>query len=418
MEKLLPQLRFPEFIGEWEEKKLGQIILKLDSGVSVNSTDEPIKENGEFGILKTSSISGGKFYSNQNKTIIQEDIVRAKLNPAKDAIIISRMNTPQLVGESGYIENDYPNLFVPDRLWMTTIDKNNNNAKMLSIILSSEKTMGKISNIATGTSGSMKNISKPNFLNLVIAMPKLPEQTKIATFLTAVDEKLTALKQKKTLLEQYKKGVMQQIFSQELRFKDDTSTSLSTGSGNDFADWEEKKLGELGDIVTGKTPSTTNLDLWDGEIQFVTPTDINDSKYQYTSVRTVKKTDKLKVLPPKSIMFTCIASIGKMSISLNPSITNQQINSIIAFEQYDNEFIYYSLLNITDYIKSTPSSSTLPLINKTEFSKFTIQLPCLKEQTKIANFLSSIDEKINHCQAQIEKAAIWKKGLLQQLFVR
>ena len=99
-----------------------------------------------------------------NKQILLEEVGRAKLNPIKGSIIISRMNTPQLVGESGFIEKDYPNLFVPDRLWMTSINVDKTNSKFLSIVISSNDFMSKISNIATGTSGSMKNISKPNFL--------------------------------------------------------------------------------------------------------------------------------------------------------------------------------------------------------------------------------------------------------------
>ncbi|CAM3084549.1 restriction endonuclease subunit S [Flavobacterium frigoris] len=415
MEKLLPQLRFPEFIGEWEEKKLGQIILKLDSGVSVNSTDEPIKENGEFGILKTSSISGGKFYSNQNKTIIQEDIVRAKLNPAKDAIIISRMNTPQLVGESGYIENDYPNLFVPDRLWMTTIDKNNNNAKMLSIILSSEKTMGKISNIATGTSGSMKNISKPNFLNLVIAMPKLPEQTKITTFLTAVDEKLTSLNQKKTLLEQYKKGVMQQIFSQELRFKDD--------NGNDFADWEEKKLGDLLSLVIdnrGKTPPVQSEGIPLLEVNSLGSKEV---KYNVVSKYVNESTFKnwfRKYLETGDVLFSTVGNTALCSYysAKYESVIAQNIIGL----RFSNDlglFMYYLLTEQNNYFKfkQIEMGAVQPSIKVSQMTELYFSLPCLPEQTKIANFLSAIDVKINHWQEQIDQTTIWKKGLLQQMFV-
>ena len=94
-------------------------------------------------------------------------------------------------------------------------------------------------------------------------------------------------------------------------------------------EWELKSLGEIGEIITGKTPSTKDLDLWNGDIQFVTPTDITENKYQHSTERTIKKADNLKILPQKSIMFTCIASIGKMSLSLNPCVTNQQINSVI-----------------------------------------------------------------------------------------
>ena len=103
----IPTLRFSEFKDNWEMKKLGDYILKLESGVSVNSTDEPVNGVNKFGILKTSCISSGRFIPEQNKQIIDTEINRAKLNPIKGSIIISRMNTPQLVGESGYIEHDY-----------------------------------------------------------------------------------------------------------------------------------------------------------------------------------------------------------------------------------------------------------------------------------------------------------------------
>lgn len=404
-----PPLRFPEFEGDWEKKKLGEVIDKLESGVSVNSTDESVKNKSEFGILKTSAVYLGRFFAYENKKIIEAEVERARLNPVKNSILISRMNTPQLVGNSGLVENDYPNLFIPDRLWLAKANSDTN-PKMLSIVLSTEKTMNMISNIATGTSGSMKNISQPNFLNLVISLPTLPEQTKIASFLTAVDEKLQALKKKKSLLENYKKGIMQKLFSKELRFKDE--------NGEEFADWEVKKLGEVGEIVTGKTPSTADLDLWNGEIQFVTPTDIDENKYQYETQRTIKKLSKTKLLPSKSIMFTCIASIGKMSLSIKPCVTNQQINSIIPFKEFDNEFIFYAMLNIVDYIKSTQSTNTLPIINKTEFSKFEINIPTdEKEQTAIAQFLSALDEKINHIQNQITQTEQYKKGLFQKMFV-
>ena len=125
----------------------------------------------------------------------------------------------------------------------------------------------------------------------------------------------------------------------------------------------------------------------------------------------------MKLLPAKSIIFTCIASIGKMSLSVYPCITNQQINSIIPYANFDNEFIYYSLLEIADYIKSTPSANAVPIINKTEFSKFIIPIPSLPEQIKIALFLSEIDAKIAMTTLQIEQAEKWKKGLLQGMFV-
>lgn len=108
--------------------------------------------------------------------------------------------------------------------------------------------------------------------------------------------------------------MVQKIFSQELRFKDE--------NGCEYYNWKTMMLWEIGEIITGKTPSTKDLNLWDGDIQFVTPTDIHENKYQYFTERTIKNNEKLEILPHKSIMFTCIASIGKMSLSLKSSVTN------------------------------------------------------------------------------------------------
>lgn len=182
-------------------------------------------------------------------------------------------------------------------------------------------------------------------------------------------------------------------------------------------EWEEKELGEVGNIITGKTPSTKEEELWDGDILFVTPTDMNESKYQHSTERTVKKTDRMNVLPEKTVMVTCIASIGKMSLSTKPSITNQQINSIIPYKEIsDNEFLYYAILKDIDKIKASQSSSTVPIINKTEFGKINTFIPSMEEQQKIADCLSSLDELIEARREKIASLKAYKKGLLQQLF--
>lgn len=272
----------------------------------------------------------------------------------------------------------------------------------------SEKFLKRITRM--NAKNSVDSVRREMIFDMPIFITSYEEQTRIANFLSAIDEKLNLLKEKKALLEDYKKGIMQNIFNQEIRFKDD--------NGSDFEDWAETCLGKIGEIITGKTPSTTDSDLWNGDIQFITPTDIKEGiKYQERTDRYVTKNSKLKVLPSNSIVYTCIASIGKMCISKYPSITNQQINSIIINKLNSFEYVYYWLLYITPFIKSTQANTTLPIINKTDFSKFSIKLPCIKEQTKIANFISAIDEKIELVSNQIQDTQEYKKGLLQQMFV-
>jgi len=409
-QKNIPALRFPEFKGEWHNVSLGNAIDSLESGVSVNSFDFPVENANEKGILKTSCISKGTFNPNENKTIIPEDVNRARLNPKANSILISRMNTPQLVGESGFVKKDYPYLFVPDRIWMALVNKAFS-TKFISMVISSPKFMGVISNIATGTSNSMKNISKPAFLGLEMFHPSLPEQQKIADFLTAVDDRLQQLTQKKNLLEQYKKGMMQKLFSRELRFKDD--------KGKDFPEWEEKRIKDFAKVATGNTPPTNNAENYGNEYLFVSPADLGKSTFINNTEKKLSSRgfSLSRKFPKGSVLFTCIGStIGKSGIASLELTSNQQINAILPNIKFNSAYVFYFLFMIASKIRLLAGVQAVPQINKTEFEKIKILFPNLAEQKKIGDFLTSIDDKINEVQTQIQQTQQYKKGLLQQMF--
>lgn len=240
------------------------------------------------------------------------------------------------------------------------------------------------------------------------------EQQKIADCLTSLDEVIAAQGRKVEVLKAHKRGLMQQLFPRE----GETRPRLRFPEFRDAPEWEKKQLAELGEIITGKTPSTSNAGLWGGGILFITPTDIDDGgKYQDTSQRTVVATSALKVLPVGSIAYTCIASIGKLAITVRPSVTNQQINSVITRPSIDNEFVYYALVHLTPWIKSIPATSTLPIINKTEFSAIEIGIPSDSlEQKAVADCLASLDTQITAESHQLAALKAHKQGLMQQLF--
>lgn len=176
-----------EWLGEVPEhcgvKRLKDIIENLESGVSVNAANFPA-QNYENGVLKTSCVFRYGFDPNENKAILPEEISRAKCSPRKGNIIISRMNTPELVGASGFVDRDYPNLFLPDRLWQTIFSRNVRiHSKWLSYLLLVTQLKEVISFCATGSSPSMKNLSQENFLRIEILIPPLPEQKAIADYL-------------------------------------------------------------------------------------------------------------------------------------------------------------------------------------------------------------------------------------------
>jgi type I restriction enzyme, S subunit len=218
-ELLTGKKRLPGFSGEWEERPLEAEIAGLEAGVSVNSAEgEGDPGSGDAAILKTSCVDRGTFVPTECKRILARDIVRAKLTPQFDAILISRMNTIDLVGECGYVALDYPQLFVPDRLWMTRFRKDAAvSAKWLSYVLSSDAYRSSLKGLAAGTSGSMKNIAKRSFLSLRISFPSVSEQNAIATILSDMDTETTALEAKLAKNRQIKQGMMQELLTGKIR---------------------------------------------------------------------------------------------------------------------------------------------------------------------------------------------------------
>lgn len=204
---------------EWEVVPLSYFIKRLESGVSVNSNDKPAG-SGQFGVLKTSVLSGCVFNSNQNKTVDDNEIKRLKCPVRKDAIVISRMNTPDLVGENALVEIEYENLYLPDRLWQTVFQRTEElNVYWISKLLSSTKYRQKISFQATGTSGTMKNITKNDFLNIFIPKPDITEQNVIAKIFESTNLNETGLNSSLQKLQSLKTGLMHDLLSGKVRLK-------------------------------------------------------------------------------------------------------------------------------------------------------------------------------------------------------
>ncbi len=183
-------------------------------------------------------------------------------------------------------------------------------------------------------------------------------------------------------------------------------------------DWEVKKLGEIGNIITGSTPSTTNLEYYkNGTFDFIGPADLNSNKYIDNAEKKVteKGLNVGRILKQKSVLVTCIGStIGKIGINKNICITNQQINAIET-DKNNSDFIYYSILERKGRLKLIAGEQAVPVLNKTEFSKFKIPVPPLSEQKKIADCLSTWDVAIEKQSALINALTQRKKALMQQL---
>lgn len=204
----VPELRFEGFADDWEERKLGEMLVNLEAGVSVNSSDY---DTGYF-ILKTSAIKMGNIDLLEVKSIVSEEVARAKTPLIKNSIIISRMNTPELVGASGLVRESIDNIFLPDRLWQGQV-AGNFSPEWLIQSINIAANIKKIRDLATGTSGSMKNISKKSMLDLIMNVPTLEEQQKIGSFFKQLDNVIALHQLKLDLLKEQKKGFLQKMFA-------------------------------------------------------------------------------------------------------------------------------------------------------------------------------------------------------------
>ena len=250
--------------------------------------------------------------------------------------------------------------------------------------------------------------------NIYISSPL--EQQKIADCLSSLDDLIEATNRKIEALKEHKKGLMQRLFPKdgenvpELRFPEFQGTE----------EWEEKHLGNVGEIITGSTPSTKDTTNYGGDKLFVSPADISSNRYiSDTKIRLSNKGFSIgRYIQANSVLFVCIGStIGKVAQNKVECITNQQINAIVPYEEHLSDFIYSILEYKASKIAALAGKQAVPIINKSLFSSISILIPLKKdEQQKIADCLSSLDELIEGTSRKVEILKEHKKGLMQQLF--
>ena len=209
----VPEIRFKGFTDPWEQRKLAELTKTITTGKSVNS-DEGEVSDGDIGVLKTSCVSYDRFNPSESKPVVKSEQQLVKCAVEKDSVIVSRMNTPERVGACGYVSTDFPNLFLPDRLWklkfQDTVD-----TYFVYMMLVSSAYKEKITSMASGTSGSMYNIPKETFLNLQLVIPaKIDEQKQLGRILKKIDSLITLHQRKLEKLVQIRKAFAERCFLQ------------------------------------------------------------------------------------------------------------------------------------------------------------------------------------------------------------
>jgi len=404
---LEPNLRFQGFEGEWKTCLLKDIT-KYTKGFAFKSED--YQENG-VRIVRVSDLSVDSIKTENEKVYIDEhkSKLHEKYKLKSGNIIITTVGSkPEMiesaVGRGIYIKDNDEGLLNQNMLKFENI-KNVDNAYVIGLI-NSKKYQHYMKSIARGNA-NQANITVVDLLQFPISIPTLPEQQKIASFLSAVDEKTQQLSRKKELLEQYKKGVMQQLFSGKLRFKDE--------NGKDYPDWEEKKLGEVCKLNPKNSllPSSfVYIDLEsvvDG--QLLKETRINLSEAPSRAQR---------LLSCEDILFQMVRPYQKNNLFFNKNGEYVASTGYAQLRAKESSMFLYQLIHTADFINKVIDRCTgtsYPAINSTDLSNIEVSFPSLPEQQKIAHFLSGIDGKIEQVNGELVKMQEFKKGLLQQLFV-
>lgn len=398
----VPKLRFVEFDDYWKKVKLKDVSLKITDGTH----DTPKKTKKGVPFLTAVNIKDG-YIDYDNCAFLSIDdhkIIFQRCNPEKGDLLIVNIGA----GTANCAINTVEYEFSLKNVAIIKPNKSLVNDRFLEQI-QRKKRKRLFHKLTSGGAQPFLALNQIGKLN--IELPSLPEQEKIASFLSAVDERIQKLERKKSLLEEYKKGVLQKIFSQELRFKDE--------NGNNYPGWEEKKLGEelihksernrsnevnLILSVSNKKGFITQSEQFDGHQVASKDTSnykvIFNGEYAYNpsriNVGSIARLDKFEfgIVSPMYVIF-------KLKPSLNP----------IFFDAL------YSTHKFKHLIKIGCSGSVRDSLNFNDLELFLVNLPSIKEQQKIASFLSGIDKKIELVETQIQQSKTFKKGLLQQMFV-
>lgn len=416
-----PKLRFKEFDGDWTSKQLGKII-------GISSASRVFKEQWQDSgvpFFRTSDVVSIFKNKENEKAYISlelfEELAKKSGKIKQGDLLVTGGGT---IGIPYLVPNDQPLYFKDaDLLWMKS--SGIVEGSFLYNFFISPKFREYLKSISH--TGTISHFTMEQAKATPFGFPSKAEQTKIASFLSAVDEKISQLTQKHELLSQYKQGMMQKLFSQEIRFKAD--------DGREFGEWEEKTLIDSVDTnikwsFTGG-PFGSNLkseDYTELGIRIIQLQNIGDGAFLndykiYTSPEKANELLSCNIYPDEILISKMGDPVARCCIVPKHHdryvMCSDGIRLVVDKQNYSSIFMFYQI-NYQDFRQSASdvsTGSTRKRIGLSDLKQLPIKVPCLEEQTKIANFLSAIDQKIEVVAQQIEQAKQWKKGLLQQMFV-
>ena len=403
-----PKLRFKEFDGDWSLSSLS----KISSIITGNTPSTSNREyyDGEFLFVSPVDIQENRYIEKTKTTLTANGFSKCRHIPENSVLFVCIGSTIGKVAQNKVIcaTNQQINAVIPKKGYSSDF-----------LYLQLERLAPNIK-LNAGVQ-AVPLINKTEFGKTLLNTPTFIEQTKIASFLSAVDEKISQLTQKHQLLSQYKQGMMQKLFSQQIRFKAD--------DGSEFGEWKTEKIGNVTETIFGYPFDSKDMVEDNNGIPLMRGINIGERHIRHSAeldrffMKNISKLQKYLVKENDIVLSMDGSKVGRNAAFVSQKDANSllvQRVCILRENTFSNiQYIYQWIISIYfhKYVDQVKTSSGIPHISGKQIQEYEIHYPCLEEQTKIANFLSAIDKKINVVSGQLEQAKLWKKGLLQQMFV-
>lgn len=391
-----PPLRFKQFNEPWEKKKLSSVCSIERGRFSPRPRNDPRYYGGNIPFVQTSDVTNSNgSVSKYSQTLNEEGLKVSKLFPSGTILITIAAN----IGHCGVLRQD---MACPDSL-IGMIVNSDNDAEFICTSLN--RLQPRIDYLAP--QAAQKNINVEFLKPLTLYLPSLIEQQKIAEFLSTVDKKISLLKEKHALLEQYKKGVMQKLFKQEIRFKDD--------GGSEFPDWQWKQGNEVFDAISNKSHNSDLPILAITQEHGAIPRDLINYQVQVTDGSVAS----YKVVEEGDYIISLRSFQGGIEYSRYKGICSPAYIILRPSISIDDDFYRYYLKTgrfIQEMKRRLEGIRDGKILSYKYFSEIKLPFPCIEEQRKISHFINSLDKKLSLVKEQVELTQTFKKGLLQQMF--
>ena len=404
-----PEIRFAGFTGAWEQRVLGdflEVSMETNSSAKFDKNDV-LSISGDYGVVNQIAFQGRSFASNsvvKYGVLHNEDIVYTK--------------SPLKANPYGIIKTNKGKAGIVSPLYAIYHPKNN---LVPSFVQSYFEQNERLNNylrplVNKGAKNNML-ISNEKAISGKVIFPSRKEQEKISALLERVDSLLTLHQRKYEKLLNIKKSMLEKMFPKEGEVVPEIRFKGFTGA------WEQRKLGELSDIIGGGTPSTGNSTYWDGNINWYSPAEISNQIFLSASQRKISELGysscSAKILPKGTVLFTSRAGIGKTAILAEEGCTNQGFQSIVPHtNELDSYFIFSRTSELKKYGEVVGAGSTFVEVSGKQMAAMTLMMPpSINEQKVIGSFFKRLDTLLTLHQRKLEMLKNVKQAFLEKMFV-